>query len=185
LPPVQNFKIGDEKELKMQASGEPAFASTEAALDQFYAEGPDSNAFVLSLYDQGRMPFSKRVSRAAFVDFFQEAVSRFPFAGSFESYIFILQQLFGADSTIEFTVPAPGKLEIEVNAAVDILHEAMVRELDEEGTGYTLFNLADSEGDDIVFSGVSGIETEYELQLLLAELIPGGIFPTITLNFGS
>ncbi len=178
---VQNFK-GDETELKMRASAEPAFDVVDTALDDFYENGGECSPFLLMLYDEGRAPYSNRIGRDVFVSFIKRALDNFPFVGNFETYNFILREIFGAESDIIFTVPAPGKLSISVNAVADAAFEFVAREL-EDGQ-YSFFTIGTLDGvDDIVFRGVSGIESEAELKLLFSELIPGGIVPEIFLEF--
>lgn len=181
---AKNFK-GDALEIKMDASASSATAFVGAALDEFHAGGEDCDAFLLSLYDSGRMPYSQRISRDVFVSFFREAVKRFPFMGNFDSYIFILREVFGEESGILFDVPAAGKLSIEVSAISALVFDAVVREFDTSGNAYEFSNLITSGGDRIVFRGVSGIQTETDLRLLFAEMMPGGIFPIIDLSFFS
>jgi len=178
---MQYFK-GDPKELKMIAVGEPVMDLTSAALDEFYEEGFNASPFLLMLYDENRMPFYTRVPRDIFVDFIKEALRIFPFTGTFESYLFILNAIFGIDSEVTFDVPAPGRLNIDVAAIANSEFEFMGREFI-PGSGYELFNITDSEGDELLFRGVPGIETEYELNLLFSEIIPDGIVPAISLSF--
>lgn len=177
---AQNFK-GDATELKMQAVMNPVFDITDIALNEYFEQGFDSNAFLLLLYDERRMPFSERINRDAFIQFIKEALRNFPFTGTFESYLFILRAVFGADSDVMFTVPAPGKLEIAVDAFSEVSFDFIGRE--EVGGVYSEFTVATNEGDDIVFRGISGIQTEYELNLLFSEIMPAGIVPTISLDF--
>lgn len=177
---VQNFK-GDDLELKMRAAAEPALELTENALNDFYENGEQSSPFLLMLYDEGRMPFSSRIPRDVFINFFRKMVENFPFVGNFESYLFILREIFGAESEILFEVPAPGKLNISVNAISDVIYEALAREL--VSGSYSFFNIATQDGDDLLFRGLAGIDTEHELSLLFAEIMPGGIVPGISLEF--
>jgi hypothetical protein len=179
---VQNFKPNDETELKMQAIGDPAFNLTSAALDEFYAGCYDCSPFLLMLYDEKRMPFSNRIPRAAFVDFVKEALIQFPVTGTFESYIFVLLSVFGSTTDIGFTIPDPGKLHIDVMAIAETESVFLGREF-LGGTSYEFFEMTDDDGNILIFRGVPGISTEYELNLLFAELIPTGISPTITLGF--
>lgn len=179
---VQNFK-GDAVELKMQACATPAFQITGTALDSFLEGGADSDPFLLMLYDEKRMPFSDRVTRNVFVPFIKKALLNFPFIGNFESYIFILKEIFGADAEVIFDVPAEGHLLVSVNAAAGLSFEAIGREY-KDGV-YEFFNLITQDGEQIIFSGIAGIETEKELSLLFSEIIPAGIFPEISLDFFS
>lgn len=176
----QKFK-GDDTELKMEAAALPAFQVCNTGLDAFALSGYNASPFLLGMYDDGRMPFADRVPRDSFVAFIKEALARFPFTGSFESYIFILEAIFGAGSGVLFNIPAPGKLEIAVNAASSIEFDWITAEfVDGVLTNSTMI---DSSGSQMVFGGVSGIDSEFELEMLLAEIIPGGIFPAVTLAF--
>lgn len=176
----QYFK-GDDIEMRMDAAGKPAFDLTNLALDAFYSDQGNATPFLLMLYDSGRMPFSDRVPRDSFPAFFREALARFPFTGTFESYIFILEAIFGEGSGVLFDVTGPGKLEISVNAAssLDFGWQAF-EQIDGE---QVISDVTDYLGNFINFAGVSGIDSEYELRMLLAEIIPSGIFADVVLAF--
>lgn len=177
---TQKFK-GDAKELKMEAAGQPALDLCSNALDDFYDGCYSAADFLLALYDEGRMPFSDRVPRDAFVDFIGEAIPNFPFTGAFEAYIFMLRAIFGAGTEMQFDVPAPGKLEIIVNAAAAKEFNWIGREW--AAGAFEEFGLVTSDGAELEFVSVPGIDTPEELSQLLAELIPAGIWPDITLTF--
>lgn len=179
---MQNFK-GDALELKMQSVADPVFDQTDLALDEFYSGGFDCNEFLLMLYDESRMPFSERINRDAFIGFIKEALINFPFIGTFESYIFILLSIFGDHSIIEFTLSDPGKLAIKINAVVDIDYDFISREF--INGAYSFYEMIDYDDANITFRGISGIDTQYELDLLFSEIIPAGITPTVTLFFFS
>lgn len=176
---TQNFK-GDAQELRFEAAGIPAFEACSASLDAYEAGAYDSAEFLLMLYDEGRMPFSDRVSRAAFVSFYREALRNFPVTGTFEAYIFILKAIFGATTEILFSVPAAGKLEILVDAAANISF-GFVAWSYVDGQ-YQYDQIVTAANEPIQFSSLSGIESEAELKALLAEIIPAGIWPDITLG---
>ncbi len=179
---MQNFK-GDAKELKMQAVAGSILDTTDIALDEFYLSGFDCDAFILTLYDDNRMPFSERIPRDAFASFIKQAMSQFPFTGTFESYLFILRGIFGSESEIFFDVPSPGNLEIEVNAVSALEFDFVARELvDSE---YVFYNMVDYDDNQLVFRGIAGIETASELELLFSEIMPAGINPDIGLTFYS
>jgi hypothetical protein len=179
---IQSYK-GDETELKYQGAAESLLDTISGSLDEFYAGADTTDDFLLMLYDEGRVPYSKRIKREAFVKFFKGALDNFPFIGSFDSYIFILKEIFGEDVDLFFEVSAPGKVSIGVNTAGDLLFDFVGREL--IAGEYEYFNISTSDGDDLVFNGFSGIETEAELNLLFSEIMPAGIVPTISLEFYS
>lgn len=178
---TQRFK-GDPTELKFEGALKPVFDRANADLDLFWADAYDSTPWLLLLYDQKRMPYAERINRDAFVAFITEALDRFPFTGTFDTYIFVLRAVFGQLSEIVFTVPAPGKLQIDVNATSALEFNFTATD-DWNGAGYTDYDMITMGGDQLVFRGVSGIETKYELELLFSELMPAGIFPIITLTF--
>lgn len=177
---VQTFK-GDQTELKMLAAAGPVFDRTSSALDEFYADGFNCNPFLVMLYDEKRMPFSSRIDKEPFLIFIKEALTRFPFTGTFDVYLFILFAIFGADSEINFEVPAPGKLSIDVNAISNLEFEFIGRDF--INGNYVFYNMVDYTGDRLAFRGISGIKTEHDLKLLFSEIMPAGIAPTISLTF--
>jgi hypothetical protein len=178
---TQNFK-GDSTELKYQAAGEPAFEVTRVSLHEFFQGCYDTDAFLLMLYDSGRMPFSNRVPREAFVNFIRQAIPDFPATGTFEVYIFMIKALFGDSASILFTVPAAGKLEIEVNAPGSSLEFDWFAK-DIVGGDTILTQMVTHDSEEFLFNGISGIETEAQLQILLGELEPIGIYTTLSLTF--
>lgn len=178
----QKFK-GDALEVKMRAVAEPLFDITNIALDEFYENGFDAAPFLLMLYDEDRVPFSERIPRAAFVDFIRQALINFPVTGTFDSYLFVLRSIFGADTEIFFDVPDPGKLSIDVGALTNSEFDFVAREfIDGE---YVFYEMVDYDLNILTFRGLPGIETEYELNLLFSEIMPCGISPDITLQFVS
>ena len=176
---VQYFK-GDESELKMYNAGLPAFESVIQSLDQYYLNAYSASNFLLMLYDSGRMPFADRVPRETFVAFILQAIPNFPSTGTFESYIFILKSIFGDATEVLFEVPAPGKLNILVDAESSLFFNWIAREFI-DGL-YVESNLVTQSGDQLELTGVSGIESQAQLISLLTEIIPQGIFTDIDLQ---
>lgn len=174
---AQYFK-GDAVEKQFIGSGLPIVTQTSHALDLFLEEGYDSTPFLLMLYDENRIPFSERINRLAFVDFIKEIYNRFPFVGSFDTYLYVLRAIFGSLSEIFFEVPAPGKLRIDINATSSLDFDFAGR----YSTGEE-FIVTDNLGNILTFRGIAGIETEYELNLLFSEILPIGITPDLNLTF--
>lgn len=176
---TEKFK-GDDTELKFDATFAAVFDQTSVAKDQFLSQGFDASPFILMLYGERRIPFSERVKQEAFVEFYKEVLKRFPFVGTFDSYIFILTAIFGAASEITFDVTGPGVLEIDVNADSTLVFDFIGR--DELGD---TFEMIDDVGNILEFRGLAGIETVAELELLFSEIMPAGISPHISLSFYS
>lgn len=177
---TQTFK-GDILEQKFIDAGTAAFDSCSISLDEYFEDGYQSADFLLMLYDAGRMPFSDRVPRESFVSFIKQAIPNFPVTGTFEAYLFIIRSIFGDASLIQFDVPAPGKLEMVVNAEAALAFDWQARQI-EDGS-YVYYDMQTNDFELLQFRGISGIDSEAELKQLLAELIPAGISPDITLTF--
>lgn len=177
---AQKFK-GDDLELQMEAVATPVLSRCSASLDDFMENGYTAADFLLMLYDQSRAPFRDRVPRDSFVEFMRAVIPLLPVTGTFEFYIFIVNAIFGQGSGVLFTVPAAGKLQMLVNAASTLVFDAVAREFTDGE--FVVSELETSDGDTLAFVGLSGIDSEYELEQLLAELIPAGIFTEITLAF--
>lgn len=177
---TQKFK-GDSTETLFEEAGRGALDTCSAALSEYYAGAYTAGEFLLMLYDAGRMPFSDRVPRDSFLLFIKQAIPNFPFTGTFDSYLFILEAIFGAGTDVLFELTDPGKIGITVNAADTVLFEFIGREFVDGA--YVNFELIDDSGDAFVFTGISGIDSQAELEQLLAELIPVGIVADITLTY--
>lgn len=179
---MQNYK-GDANELKMQAVTNPVFDLQAVAQDDFMANGYQSTPFLLMLYDEGRAPFSDRILRDTFVSFVKEALANFPFTGTAECYLSILRSIFGESTEVRFEIPAAGKLSIDVIAVDNLFFGFQCAELDEDTGELVLFDMVDELDNNLDFRIVPGIESASELELLLSEIIPMGIFSDVTFGF--
>jgi hypothetical protein len=177
---MQYFK-GDATEMKFDEAGKPAMDVCGVALSQYYNQAYDAETFLLMLYDEGRMPFGSKIPRDAFVSFIRQAIPNFPRTGTFQMLIFLIKEIFGEVTEVLFTVPAPGRLQIEINAAAVIefnaIHHKVINGIEEVG------NIVDADGNLLTFVGISGIDTEYDFNQVFSEIFPAGIVPEITLGF--
>lgn len=175
----QYFK-GNADEIKIDTCGSQIMDLTSESLDQFFDECFDTVDFLLMLYDEGRMPFSDRIPREAFVAFLIECIANANFIGTYESYIFLVNRIFGAGSSVFFGAISAGTLEMQVSSSNSIGFDFVARELNEAGS-YDFFEIITHLGENISFVGFPSIESEAELKQLLSEFIPAGIYPDITL----
>ena len=116
---TQAFK-GDAVEQQFQNAGRSPFDACTVSKDDFFQDGYTSADFLLMLYDAGRMPFSARVPRDAFVRFIRQAIPNFNFTGTFESYLFILNSIFGEAVEVLFNLvkAASEKKDLEGKPAI-------------------------------------------------------------------
>lgn len=176
---MQYFK-GDAKELKFYESGKPIMDILSGAKDEFF-DGAYS-CFLLGelLYDTDRAPLANAIDREIFRELFATVFNAFIVAGTFESYVSVFKNIFGDDVVVEFTVPAAGKLEIEIQATGILFADRLSREIIDGAYEYS--DRITTDADTRVARIPKGFETEYEAQQMLFELVPAGIYTTISLT---
>lgn len=179
---MQYFK-GDEDELKMAAAGNDLMTQASDAKTEFFNDA--YGCFVLGelLYDTGRAPLANAIPRDIFRETFESVFDSFVEAGTFESYMNVFRKVFGDDVGVVFTVPAPGKLLIDITSAGFVISEFLARQV--EDNSYVFYNMIDDEDDFIVFQTVKGFTSQYELEQMLFEMVPDGIYTEITLTLGA
>lgn len=176
---TQYFK-GDATELKMISAGAPAFDTVGFQKDLFYDNAFEAYPLGEAIYDAKAAPLTSAIVREIFRVSFKEIFEAFVLAGTFESYITVFQKIFGTDVDVEFTVPAPGKLDIDIVATSLELSDLLARRI--AGGAYAFDEIIDQDGDNIAVQSFQGFDTQYELEQMLFELVPNGIFTTITLT---
>jgi hypothetical protein len=179
---VKYFK-GDETEVKMYSAGLPILESIGLELDQYFDGVYGSVPLGEFIYDQNLFPLTNAIRRQVFVSAFKELLSSWSFCGTFESYISVFKKIFGDEVEIEFTVPGPGELVIDIATAGFDSSPFVARTI--ENNAYVFDNVVDDEGDNIAFAVVKGIETQSELEKILFTMVPNGIFTTVSLTIGS
>lgn len=178
---MQYFK-GDEKELKYDGAGKGVLDNISLALDSFFAEAYACKALGELLYDQERAPLIKAIKREIFIQCFKELFEAWSFCGTFESYLLVLRKIFGEDADIVFTVPGPGRLQIDIVSTGFELSPFVARKV--EDNQYVFDNVVDHEGNQLVFLGFLGIDTQYDLEQVLFTMTPHGIFTEVSITIG-
>jgi hypothetical protein len=179
---VHYFK-GDDTEQKMFLAAEPILKNIMLSLVQAYEEIYVSYPLGQFIYDEKRVPLTNAIRREVFEYSFMKIFEAWAFSGTFESYLTVFKKIFGEDSVIEFTVPGPGKLNIDIEASGVAISPLIAREVIDNA--YVLDNIVDDTGDNICVQSVFGIETESELQKMLFSMVPNGIYTEVSLTIGS
>lgn len=177
----QFFK-GDEFEKKFYYSANPAIQALEIGKDDFFDGAYECYKLGEVLYDSNRAPLSNAIARAIFRESFATIFDSFVEAGSFESYLTVFRNIFGDDVDVTFTVPAPGKLQIDIVAAGLATYNFVTRRI--AGDNYERDTMIDRDGDTILLRSIKGFETQYELEQMLFEMVPAGIYTEISLTIG-
>lgn len=178
---MQYFK-GDDKEKQMVDSAKPTLDILSASKSEFLADAYKCAILGDLLYETGRAPLANAIAKNIFRISFSEIFEAFTVAGSFESYLTVFRKIFGEEVEIEFTVPAPGKLNIDIIASGVEESEFISRYI--EDNEYFFDDIIDDEGDDIVFQTVKGFTSQYELEQMLFEMVPAGVYTDIDLELG-
>lgn len=178
---MQFFK-GDEQEIKTYESCLPAFQEIGIQKDLFF-EGANS-CFALGdiIWKSGRSPLANAIPEDVFRECFFAIFESFTFAGTFESYLTVFRAVFGEDVGVVFSVPSPGRLNIDITATGLQINQLIGRMVD--GGGYLIEQIVDRNGDYLVGRSFKGLESEYEIKQMLFEMVPGGIYTLITLDVG-
>lgn len=177
---MQRFKENDAKETKIIAGGAEAFDVTELALDDFFENAFDCEVLGDVIWALKASPLANAIDLPIFRRSFNEIFQTFGFAGTAESYIDIFKKIFGESTDVQFTVPAPGHLQIEISAPGLELFGWNGRSI--ENNEYVENEIIDADGDILAFQTILGFTTEFELELMLRELVPAGMFAEIELN---
>lgn len=176
---MQNFKQTDTIEQKFENSAKPFLDIVSSDLDSFLEDAFACAALGDLLVENSRAPLTNSIRKTIFRSAFKEIFDAFVKVGTFEAYITVFKKIFGDDVLLTFTVPAPGKLNIDIEAQSSSIYDALARYIQDNIWLYD--ELIDYDGDNIAFQVLQGFDTQYELEQMLFEMVPGGIFTDINL----
>ena len=181
--PPQYFKGEDATELKFDAAGSPLLNGLLEQKQDFFDEAYLCYVLGEVLWDNNLAPLARAIPREIFRVSYASIFESFRFAGTFDSYIEVFKAIFGDDVEITFTVPAPGKLNIDIVATGVELEFFAARRI--ESIAYVYDDILTQDDEHILFRSIKGFESEYELNRMLYEMVPDGIFTNISLTLGS
>lgn len=178
---MQYFK-GDDDEKKFANVGVPVLESMSLHKTEMfngvYTTGPLGDL----IYNTMRAPLSNAISQNIFRLAFGEIFDAFVNAGSFESYLTVFRKIFGSDVSVTFSVPGPGQLTIALIASSIEVANLVSRYV--EDNVYLYDEIIDYDGANFIVQTIKGFQSQYELETMLFEMVPGGVFTTISLTFG-
>lgn len=175
----QYFK-GDDTEKKFESSAKTTLDDLSLQLDAFDDDAYECQAFGDIIFEAGRSPLANAIDQLVFRQSFNEVFQNFRVAGSFESYIAVFEKIFGDSVDITFTIPAAGKLQIDIVADEIELNDFAARLI--INNAYVLDDVVDYDGDTIAFQTIKGFQSQYELEQMLYEMVPDGIYTEISLS---
>lgn len=176
---MQYFK-GDATEVKIAAVVDAASASIDTEQDAFLAGAYECEELGAMLWNNELSPLANAIELNIFRAAFKEIFDAFVLGGTFESYLTVFQKIFGDDVEVTFTVPAAGKLNIDILATNVDLYDFVARSI--VSNAYFYDEVVDYTPDNIAFQVFKGFKSQYDLEQMLFEMVPAGIFTTITLT---
>lgn len=177
---TQRFKDNDADELIVINLATPSLAALTLDLDAFLAGAFECYLLGDVLYDLVRDPLADVITRPVYRSSFPAIHNLFTAPGTFEFYIDLFKKVFGDDVEIEFVIPSPGVLEINLTEATDEEFNLVAREIVDDV--YVYSNLVTSDlNEPIMGVGPKAIKTQAEIDGLIAEVSAYGIYTTATI----
>lgn len=170
----QAFKPNDEVETKWNASFAPTDAAIQTALDDFEDGAVECAELGDVLFELEADPMAGVLSQEIYRTSFPAVHQLYTRPGTFEFYLELFRAIWGEDVEIEFEVPAPGKLLINITAATVELQGFLARQIVDNA--YVYHNVVDHVGDNLVFQGLQGIKTQSEVDAIMRELGVAGVW---------
>lgn len=177
---TQFFAPNDPRESQVYNLFASVLGELEADKDAFYENAYDIYGLGEILYDLKRDPLSDVIARDIYRQSYPAIHELFTRPGTFEFYISVLRRVFSENTEIEFDVPAPGHLVIEINALNIEQYNLVAREI-VDGS-YVYHPLVTSDFNEPIMAQVStGIKTQSEIDGLMVEISSYGVYTTISL----
>lgn len=176
----QAFKENDEIEVKVRDAFLPAMELVGADLDEFKAGAYECWVLGQVLAALNASPLADQVSEDTFKKSFYAVHEYFTRPGTFEFYLDICRVIWGDAVDVEFVIPNPGHLQINIEAAEGVAADFLARDIVDNA--YVYDEVIDDEGDNIAFQVTQGLKSESEVDALFSELSPAGIFVEATVT---
>lgn len=177
---TQRFKENDVTESQVYNIFLGTLESLGVDRDTFFEEAFETYGLGEVLYDLRKDPLADVITREVYRTSYPAIHELFTAPGTFEFYLSVFRKTFSEDTEIEFKIPGPGQLEIEINALNLEEFNILAREI--VGGVYVYHTLVTSDfNEPIVAQGVTGIKTQSEIEGLLAEISAYGVYTTVKL----
>src|SRR5690606_24665272 len=143
------FKYNDQTEQKVLDAVLAILTPILLSKDEFFDEAYESYKLGEVLFDSMRDPMSGVILRENFRRSYFAIHDLFTRPGTFEFYLDVYKRVWGEDVDVEFVVPSPGVLQINIEALASYEEIFAAREIID--SAYVYHDVLDHEGDEIVF----------------------------------
>lgn len=179
---LQRFKESDDLETKILAAVSAALNPISTDLDNFLAGAFTCYLLGDALYDADRDPMVGVVTRDVFRESFFAFHELFTKPGTFEFWLTLFRAIWGEDVEVEFTIPNPGQLVINISEVhVETFYLTARRIVN---NAYIYENLITQADEKILAQVQIGFRTQQEVDAMTKEIAVNGIYTKINLVTG-
>lgn len=171
---VQPFKATDELEERVRNLVLPTLELMSSEKDEFFSGAYESFNLGDVLYNLRRGPLAGDISQEVYRSSYFAIYELFTRPGTFEFYLHVFRALFGESVDVQFTVPSPGVLLINVEALDILLSDILGRDI--VNNAYEYIEVIDHDGNNIAGQGSQGPKTQTEMDAIMIEIKPHGIW---------
>lgn len=177
---LQSFKPNDLTEAKVRDAFLPLLNQLGIDRDSFYEGAYQSYVLGDVIYELKASPLAGPITQDIFRQSYFAIHDFFTFPGTFEFYLDVFRAVWGVDVGVEFEIPAPGKLIINIHALTVQVDDLLARRI--VSNAYVYDEVLDHAGNNIGLQGKMGIKTQSEADALIKELYPAGLWVEINLE---
>lgn len=176
---IQPFKETDELEATVTSVFVPSIDAFEADLLAFFENIYTCRPLGEILFANKNNPLVNVVPEEVFVTSYPTIFEFFKRPLGYESWLTLLRKIFGEEVEIEFDVPEPGILVINIGALVIENADALARVIEDGQYGYDEI-ITQPDSDNLAFQAPQGL-TQQELDALINSLPIFGVSVQATL----
>lgn len=177
---TQRFQENSVNEATVIGLALPSLETLGTDHDTLFAEAFACYLLGDVLYDLGRDPLADVITRPVYRTAFPAIHDLFTRPGTFEFYLEVFRKIFTDDVDVEFVIPGPGQLEINVSSLTLEESYIMARQIVDDAYVYHRVVTSDL-NEPIMAVGVKGIKTQKEIDGLIVEISAHGVFTTANL----
>ncbi len=177
---MQLFKENDITEPLITGLAMPTLVELGLERDAFFLNAFTCYLLGEVLFDLERDPLASVITREVYRTSFPAIHELFTRPGTFEFYMDVFRKVFTEDVDVEFVIPGPGRLQINITALGFESFYILTRRIVDDAYVYERLVTSDA-NDPIVGRGTRGIKTQEEIEGLMAEISAYGVFTEVTL----
>lgn len=184
---MQYFKATDEEERRVVSIFEPVISLLTGDKKEMFDGAYEAYPLGDALWNAEASPMVGVVTPAVFRISYFAFHELFTSPATFEFYLDVFRAVWGENVEVEFVVPSPGHLQINITALDTQPEYFNTREIVNNQYVYSrvIAQGGSYDGFYLMFQGSRGIKSQQEADALIKELHPVGVYTEINLQIGS